>query len=149
MVIGYPDKDIWEYAHRDNFIVIPVTGFVRKDGGIAAIHPVTKEAYELYPMLPKKLGYLFANGVTAPTHRTKNVNLIALKDREHYASKSIESVVSESLMILNEVSSENRDYIFYLPGFLGGEEFSKLHEEILSSDRIVVALSSDTNQPVV
>lgn len=145
MIIGYPEKNIWEYAQRDNFIVIPVTGFVRKDGGIAAVHPVTKEAYELHPILPKKLGYLFSQGVTAPTHRTKSVNLIALKDREHYASKPSPEIVSESLLILNEVSLENRDYVFYLPGFLGGDEFISLHEEILLSDRIVVALSSKSN----
>lgn len=141
-------ESIWDYEHRDNFLVIPITGFVRKDNGLAFTHPLAKEAEERYPGLSRRWGYLFKSGVVAPTHRTKNLNLIGMKEKDHYAAGPSEESVITSLYLINDLSTDNRDYIFYLYGFLGGDKFADKHEEILTSDRVVL-LSPETHEDTI
>jgi hypothetical protein len=151
MRIGHPEENetIWDYQGRDNFIVIPITGFVRKDKALTFIHPVAKQAEEKFPKLAAKWGYLVSSGIYAPIHRTKYLNLLGLKDRQHYAAAPDESTISASLMFLNELSWDNPRYVFYLDGFLGGDEFIELHKRYLTSDKVVVLLSSASHEPVL
>lgn len=147
MRIGRYDENqsIWDYKGKDNFIVVPITGFVRKDGALSFVHPLAKRADEDFPKLSLKWGWMTSNGVLTPVHRTSEVNLIGMKDRDHYASAPDEEVIRDSLLTLNEVSWNNSSYVFYLDGFLGGEDFAQLHKDVLTSDRIVVLVSRDSN----
>lgn len=139
MRLAVPDNEetIWDYEGRENFIVVPITGFLRKDNAVAMVHPIAKEAEDRYPKLANKWGWLTVNGAI-PTHRTKKVNLIGLKDRKHYASNPDDETVTESLLFLNELSLDNPDYVFYLDGYLGGEKLAELNKQLLTSDRIVI-----------
>ena len=139
-----PDEPVWEYAYRDNFLVIPITHYVRKDGHLVMQGDLAKEAEARHPGLAKRWGYLVKAGVEYPVHRNKDFNLIGLKVRDSHLSKFEEETITTSLLYLNDKSTSNMNYVFYLDGFLGGNRFKSLHEELLTSDRIIV-FSSDAH----
>lgn len=142
------DEDFWEYASKETFLVVPITEHVRKDGGLVVVDEFAKEAAEKYPDLQKRWGYFISNNVATPTYRRMEVNLIGLPDRSHYASKPNLETVESSLYLLKEVCEENPQYIFYLYGELGGEEFRDSHERILTGERIIL-LERETNEDSV
>lgn len=146
MRIAKTNESIWSYSGRDNFLVIPINSFVRKDGGLAMSSDLAKEAGEKFPSLGLRWGYLVKNGVVMPIHRSSDFCLVGLKEKDHYASKVNPVVISDSLSLLNETSLNNPEHIYYLQGYLGGEEFSRMHEAILSSDRIVLLLPVDSEE---
>lgn len=139
-------ESIWGYVGRDNFLVVPINTFIRKDGGLALSSPLAKEAEEKFPNLSGRWGYLIKNGVLMPTHRSSDFCLVGVMEREHYASKSNPLVITDSLSLLNETSLDNPEHIYYLSGYLGGEEFSQMHETMLTSDRIVILLPEDSEE---
>ena len=143
-----PDEQytIWDYHGRENFLVIPITKFIRKDGAVTFVHPLAKQAEERFPKLSAKWGWMLSKHILGPTHRTRYMNLIGLPDREHYASQASEVCIRTSLLFLNELSWDNLNYVFYLDGYLGGEEFAPLHKELLTSDGIVVLVSHNSNE---
>lgn len=144
MRLTITDESIWDYQGRENFIVVPITGFLRKDNAVALVHQVAKEAEERYPKLSNRWGWLMTNGAV-PIHRTKSVNLIGVKDRKHYAANPDDDTVTESLMFLNELSMDNPNYVFYLDDFLGGEKLADLNKKFLTSERIIVLRKEQPN----
>lgn len=132
------DESIWEYSGKENFIVLPITKHVRKDGGLVFVNDETKEASEKFPDLQKVWGYFVEKGVHVPTYRRSNLNLIGAVDRNHYASNPDEETVEQSLYLLKETSDNNPNYLFYLQGPLGGDKFSELNYKILNSDRFIL-----------
>lgn len=145
MIIAVPDEPIWEYEREDNVIVIPITKFVRKDGGVVFVEELAKSAGERYPTLANRWGWLLNNGVSNPVFRQANTNLLGLPDRKHYASKPDAELVEGSLWYLSEQAMENPKFVYYLVGPLGGEEFMDAHKEILDEATNVVLLRKDTN----
>jgi hypothetical protein len=132
------DENIWEYVGAENFFVLPITSFVRADGGLALVHPFSKEVSGRFPDLQKRWGYFITSGVVPPTYRTSTVNFIGLPDREHYASKINPEILEGSLYLLNEKSKDNPDVLFYLVEPLGGWNHLEEHKCILTSERIIL-----------
>lgn len=132
------DEPFWEYSGKENFLVLPITKHVRKDGGLVFVSEESKEASERFPDLQKVWGYFVGSGVQAPTYRRSNVNLIGAIERNHYASNPDEETIEQSLYLLKETSDNNPTYLFYLHGPLGGDRFLDLHKRILSNDRFIV-----------
>lgn len=132
------DESLWDYADKENFLVIPITSYVRKDGSLVLTNELAKEAAEKFADLQKRWGYFIENGVSLPTYRRANMNLMGIVERKHYASKPDKETVEEGLYLLNEASSENPSYVFYMYGLIGGEEFRDSHEKILTNERIIL-----------
>ncbi len=129
------DESFWTYSGQNNFLVIPITRYLRQDGYITLIDPIAKEAEQLHPPLRRIWGYLVDAGIKLPVYSRGIYNLVGAATRHHYASKPDQEIVIESLNLLVELADSNPEYLFYLNDYLGG--FKELNEEILS-DRFIV-----------
>lgn len=129
------DEPFWEYAGKDNFLVLPITSHIRKDGGVTFVDPIAKEAAEKYPDLQKRWGYFLSHGVAVPLYRSKTVNLAGIPIRNHYASKVDSEMVETGLYLLQETAMANPTYLFYLQPL---SEDIELHARILDLDRIIL-----------
>jgi hypothetical protein len=132
------DETFWNYSGKENFLVLPITTHVRKDGGLVFVREEAKEAAEKFPDLQKVWGYFIKSGVQTPTYRRSNINLIGAIERKHYASNPDEEVVEQSLYLLKETSDNNPGYLFYLQQPLGGDDFYELNKRVLSTDRFIL-----------
>jgi hypothetical protein len=131
------DEPLWNYADKENFFVVPTTTYIRKDGVLALVSPVAKDALSKFPQLAKRWGYMMSMGVI-PTYRSGAVNLIGLADRAHYASKPDKDTIEASLYALNERADNSPGFIFYLYEPLGGWEYLNTHLDILKCGNIVL-----------
>lgn len=137
MHIGHKTDPLSEYEGENHFIVLPITQFVRKDGGLAVIHSYTKEVFNNNPTIEKYWGYLVNSGVFAPVFRRTGAIFLGLPDRKHYASKLSEELVELSLIYLAEIASEEDHNLFYLPADFG-EDKAALLDSINHLNNVVV-----------
>lgn len=131
------DESFWNYSGQENFLVIPITSYIRKDGNLVLVSDEGKEAATQFQDLQKVWGYLVGRGVPLPTLRRRGVNLVGVMDREHYASNPNKDFLETSLYLLREMSESNPNYLFYLLGPLGGKGFEELNSRILNTDRFI------------
>lgn len=132
-------ENYWDYMAEDNFLVIPISEYVKKSGELSTYGEFGKSAAEKYPSLLSQWGYFLNAGVELPVYRIPNKGgLLGGVEKEHYASAMSEELVYRSLLHINEFVLNNPTVFVYLPGWLGGEDFQELHEKTLQSDRIVV-----------
>lgn len=109
------DEPIENYEASNNYIVLPITQFVRKDGGLVFTHETSKFFSEKY-QINRYWGYLVSQGIQYPVYRGKNTNLLGLPTQQHYKSAFSSELLVNSLLWLSELAEANRDYLFYLSG---------------------------------
>lgn len=109
------DEPIENYEQSDNFVVVPITLYTRKDGGLVFVHELAKLFDNKYN-LSKKWGYLVSSGIHYPVYRTDNTNLIGLPIQKHYKSAFDVELFTEGLFYLSEFASGYKDYLFYIIG---------------------------------
>jgi hypothetical protein len=114
MIIANSEPDITSYEDKNNVIILPITKFVRKDGGIALVDEVSKIFLSKYPSLSKKWGYMTSMGIPFPSYSTNKTNLVGISDREHYASAFNESLLMFGLWYIREQSLSKPDKVFYM-----------------------------------
>jgi len=138
MICVNSDEPLWNYAGEKNYLVIPISEYIKRDGRLSIVGADATEALTRFPDLPIVWGYFVGRGIQAPTFRRRGINLIGGLERKHYASKPSPEVVRGSLYLLREAAEDSPDFLFYFNGPLGGEECFRHHEEILKSDRFII-----------
>jgi len=114
-VVNEPYDDFFEYLGPDNVLILPITGYVKKSTGeLSVVDPITKEAFERFPFLAKRWGYLVSIGVPYPTYRAKDMIFLGLPTKEHYAAKDDTNYVEGSLVYVADLAFEMSDKLFYL-----------------------------------
>jgi len=140
MIEVTPDDSFFSYAQYDNVLVLPITGFVRKDGGLVFVDEHAKEAAEEHPQLARMMGWLVKQDVPTPYYRKGDINFLGLRTREHYAGKDDAQLIEESLWYLNGEAIEKPGMVFYLYPL---NEDLELHRKILGQLPNVVLLRKD------
>lgn len=138
MLIVDIEDSVFEYEGKDNIIMLPITGFVKKDGTLAVTSEVTKTFFQKYPSLPKKWGYMISNNVIYPSFLSSNTNLIAITEKLHYAASSDLNSIKSGYWYIKEMSLSKPDYVFYffpMGGKEGEEEFKSIFSD---SDNVVL-----------
>jgi hypothetical protein len=113
MIIANSEPDLISYEGQKNVIVLPITKFVRKDGGVAIVDDTSKIFLNKYPSLSKKWGYMVSMGIPFPSYSTNKTNLVGIPDRDHYASAFNESLLMFGLWYIREQAISKTDKIFY------------------------------------
>lgn len=114
-VVVDPYESIFEYLGPVNVIVLPITTYVKKSTGeLSVVEPVTKEAFERFPFLSKRWGYLMDIGVTYPTYRSSDMILLGVPTKDHYAAKDNEIFIEGSLIYIADLAFQMSDKLFYL-----------------------------------
>ena len=119
--IGNKTEPLHTYESPNTIIVLPITQFIRKDGGVVVVHNYSKETMSRYPHMSKQWGYLVSQGVFSPSSRSDTYNYIGLPDRTHYAAAVNEDLVSASLTYIGDLAEALRLSYIYLPLDFGWE----------------------------
>jgi hypothetical protein len=130
------ENNIFEYEGENNFIVLPITRFVRKDGNLAAISDVTKLFFERYINLSKKWGYMVSQEIPYPSYSTKSTNLIGIPNKNHYASALNNKMFEDGLWYIREESLLKTNFVFYIieEDFM---EIQKIKEIFKNSENVI------------
>lgn len=131
------DEPLINYSGPENLLVIPITSFVKKDGTVAIVDPQARLVAEAHPELPLVFGSLLSQGIPTPVFRNRDVNIMGVVDREHYASSISPELVVEGLMSVARSADDYRDFLVYLFPFGGDEALSR---ELLQDNINVVLL---------
>lgn len=114
-IIKDPYDDFWEYLGPENVLVIPTTLYVKKSNNeLTVVHPIAKDAFKKFPVLPRRWGYLVSIGVSYPTYRSSEAILLGLPTKEHYAGKDDDVLVESSLVYLADLAEKMPNELFYL-----------------------------------
>lgn len=141
---AFTDEPLINYAGDDNLLVVPITGFVRKDGHVALVDEDAKLISEKYPEMTKYFGYMVQNDITAPVFRREGINVLGIVDRGHYASALDVDLVSEGIMRIADAADEYQDMLVYLFPFGGDEDTNK--EMFAESKNVVLLIREDRHE---
>lgn len=139
MLVVDIENSVFDYQGENNVIILPITGFVRMDGKLAARNSITKEFFDTYPSLSKKWAYMIQNNVLYPSFSSYGTELIGIVERLHYASSIDKSSILDGFWYIKELSLQKPNHIFYFVE-IGGEEEEKELREIFKESTNVVLL---------
>lgn len=114
MITTEIENNIFEYEGENNVILLPITRFVRKDGNLAIVSPITKLFAEKYPNLTKKWGYIINQEIPFPSYVTSVTQLIGVPNKNHYASAVDLQEFENGLWYIKEECLLKPNIIFYL-----------------------------------
>jgi hypothetical protein len=136
VIIAKLENNIFEYEGETNYVILPITQFVRKDGNLAIVSEVSKVFFEKYPNLSKKWGYMISQEIPYPSFTTKTTNLLGVPNKTHYASAVNEEIFEEGMWYVKEESLLKSNFIFYLieESFM---DKNKLKEIFKGSENVV------------
>jgi hypothetical protein len=145
VIITNVENNLFEYEGEYNFITLPITQFVRKDGNLAIVSPTTKLFFEKYPQLPKKWGYMISNDVIYPSYTNSKTNLLGIPNKKHYASAVSEEIFKEGLWYIKEESLLKTNFVFYImyEDFMNEEIIKEIFKE--SENVVLLKESEDLN----
>lgn len=134
------DEPLVNYKGDENLLVVPITAFVRKDGNVALVDEEAKVLAAEYPDMTRYFGQMLGLDVPYPVFRRKDINVMGVVDRTHYASAPDEDLITAGFSAILEACEEYSNMLVYLFPFGGDKE---RNEEVFADAKNVVLLEKE------
>ena len=139
--------DIWEQYKLGRWVVITTNGETRKDGACVMGRGIAKQAADMFPDLPYKLGTAIKTGGNN-VNIFEDLKIIALPVKHHWKDRADLELIAKSLQQLVAWADvpPRKHGKFYLPragcgnGKLDWSDVRPLYEKYLDDRFVVVEL---------
>lgn len=139
------EEDIFSYEGPKNVIVLPITGFVRKDGNLVATNTITKKFFEKYHSLAKKWGYMINNDVIYPSFVSSETNLLGIVEKPHYAGAYRPEAIFNGFWYVKELALIRPDHIYYII-HMGSDAEEDQAREIFENLETIVYIKGEPDE---